>query len=844
MNSSNEPNGGVLRPAMMEGAVGATDAGALQSARAILSARMRGEPATIGERDWLQVTLASIGDALISTDVGGRVTFMNPVAEALTGWTRAEAVGHPLPAVFRILDEHTREPVDNPALRAIVEGRVVGRTDDTLLIARDGTTRPIDDSTAPIRDDSGAPIGAVLVFRDVSGRRAAEEAQARLAAIVESSEDAIVSKSLDGIIRTWNAGAEQLFGYTADEVIGRSITIIIPSERLAEEYAILERLVRGERVQSFETVRVTRDGRMIDISLTVSPVRDAHGHIIGASKVGRDISERKRAEQALADSARREREQGDMLRQVADASLAIHAAGSIDRVLAVVAEEARRILDAERGYSSLTEGDDLAQVSVTAALGEAHAGAPEQGLPPDVGDLQRAVCSANQPLRSTQGHPGDPRRPQRGWLAAPFIGHSGKNLGLVQLVDKRRGEFTDSDEAMLVQLAHIASVALENGRLYAALREQDRRKDEYLALLAHELRNPLAPIRNGLQILRLASDRAVREQAQDMMDRQLGHMVRLVDDLLDISRISRNKLELRRSPVLLAEAVNSAVEAVRPLLDAARHDLEVALPPEPVVLDGDLTRLAQIFSNLLTNSIKYTDPGGRIRLGATHGADEVTITVHDSGIGIPQDALPLIFDMFSQADRTLEGSRGGLGIGLALVKGLVEMHGGTIAAVSPGPGQGSTFTVRLPLWSHPAETASAAETSSSRRERLSGPRRRILVVDDNHDAAETMATVLELLGDEVRTAHDGLAAVVVAEQFRPAAILMDIGMPGMNGYDATRRIREQAWGKHTRIIALTGWGQDHDRARSRAAGCDAHLVKPVSPEDLEQALTGLGPAPS
>jgi CheY-like chemotaxis protein len=260
-----------------------------------------------------------------------------------------------------------------------------------------------------------------------------------------------------------------------------------------------------------------------------------------------------------------------------------------------------------------------------------------------------------------------------------------------------------------------------------------------------------------------------------------------------------------------------------------------------VVLDGDLTRLAQIFSNLLTNSVKYTDPGGRIRLDARRCGDAVTVTVRDSGIGIPQDALPLIFDMFSQADRTLEGSRGGLGIGLALVKGLVEMHGGAITAESPGPGQGSTFTVRLPVWSRPAEPAAS---TSSAGERSSGPRRRILVVDDNHDAADTMATMLELLGDEVCTAHDGLAAVAAAECFRPAAILMDVGMPGMNGYDATRRIREQPWGKHTRIIALTGWGQDHDRARSRDAGCDEHLVKPVSPEDLQKALTGLAPAPS
>ncbi|HZW30832.1 MAG TPA: PAS domain S-box protein, partial [Isosphaeraceae bacterium] len=269
---------------------------ALLNAQSILTARRRAEEALRKQSEWLRITLASIGDAVISTDAEGRVTFMNGVAEALTGWPEAEALGRPIPDVFPIVHERTRQPVENPVLRALREGTTAGLGNHTVLIARDGTERPIDDSAAPMRDESGSMLGAVQVFREVSERKRAEEVRARLAAIVESSEDAIVSKTLDGIIRSWNAGAERLFGYTAAEAVGKSITLIIPSERYDEERGILARLARGERIEHFETVRVAKDGRRIDISLTISPVRDDTGRVIGASKVARDITERKRAE--------------------------------------------------------------------------------------------------------------------------------------------------------------------------------------------------------------------------------------------------------------------------------------------------------------------------------------------------------------------------------------------------------------------------------------------------------------------------------------------------------------------------------------------------------------------
>jgi PAS domain S-box-containing protein len=624
------------------------------------------------ERERLRITLASIGDAVISTDAEGRVVYLNGVAESLTGWSQAEALGRPLPEVFHVVNEQTRQTVENPAIRALREGLVVGLANHTVLIRRDGSETPIDDSAAPMVDGAGALVGTVLVFRDVTERRRAEETQARLAAIIESSEDVIISKTLQGVIRTWNATAERLFGYTAEEAIGQPITLIIPRDRLHEETEILSRISRGERVEHFETVRQAKDGRLIDISLMISPVRDAEGQIIGASKIARDITEQKQA--------------GEVLRRAVE-----------------------------------------------------------------------------------------------------------------------------------------------------ALQEADRRKDEFLAVLAHELRNPLAPLRNGLQVMRLAAgDAALVASTREMMERQLSHMVRMIDDLLDVSRIRSDKMELRRSRVSLAAVVSSAVETARPALQAAGHELTVELPPEPIFLDADLTRLAQVFGNLLQNSAKYTEPGGRIWLTATREGSEVSVAVRDTGIGIPAHALPAIFDLFSQVDRSMERSTGGLGIGLALAKGLVEMHGGSVAAASSGVrGEGSTFTVRLPVLPGRGERAAVAKPDSS------ASKRRILVVDDNVDSASSMATMLELLGNEVSTAHDGLEAVALAEELRPQVVLMDIGMPNLNGYEATRRIREQPWGREMTIIALTGWGQEADRAMSQEAGCNGHLVKPVDLASLQKLLDEL-----
>jgi CheY-like chemotaxis protein/two-component sensor histidine kinase len=378
----------------------------------------------------------------------------------------------------------------------------------------------------------------------------------------------------------------------------------------------------------------------------------------------------------------------------------------------------------------------------------------------------------------------------------------------------------------------MASDFIERSLGEQALRDADRRKDEFLAMLSHELRNPLAPISNAVQVLRAAGQGGdTVSAASEMMDRQVRQMVRLVDDLLDVSRITRGVIELRKDRVELGSAVRQAVEAHRWLLESMGHALELALPAEPLDLHADRARVVQVLGNLIHNACKFTDRGGRIRVAAAREGGHAVIRVADTGVGIADADLARIFEMFVQLDRSLERSVGGLGIGLTLVKTLVESHGGTVEVRSDGPGRGAEFTVRLPL--RPVAQAAAETTAAAP---APPPARRILIVDDNHDSAESLAMMLALTGHETRTAHDGLAAVEAADAFRPDLMLLDIGLPKLDGYDVCRRIRDQEWGKDVVVVAVTGWGQDEDRERSRKAGFDTHFVKPVDPDALKRLI--------
>lgn len=428
---------------------------------------------------------------------------------------------------------------------------------------------------------------------------------------------------------------------------------------------ILARIRSGERIQHFETIRQTKDGHRIDISLTISPVRDNAGHIVGASKVARDIRAQKQAERALG--------------------------------------------------------------------------------------------------------------------------------------------------------------------------EADRRKDEFLALLAHELRNPLGPIRHAVNIVRAKPVSASElEWAISIIDRQATHMTRLVDDLLDVSRITRGRIDLRMERVDVTTVLHSAIEASRTLMEKGGHHLTVDLAQEPLFVDADAARLMQVVTNLLDNSARYTDPGGHIALSARREGPDIAIRVTDDGIGIAPDVLPRVFDMFTQAGLPLERSKGGLGVGLALVDRIVKLHGGTVTARSEGPGTGSEFTIRLPA--APKLQLAGREPAGRAERPKDAVKCRVLVVDDNQDSADSLAMLLRLSGHDVRTAHEGQEAVTAAGTFEPDLALLDLGMPTMTGYEVARRIRQQHGGGDIVLIALTGWGQEEYRRRSKEAGFDHHLTKPVEVEVLQQIL--------
>lgn len=477
----------------------------------------------------------------------------------------------------------------------------------------------------------------------------------------------------------WNQGAERLFGYTADEAIGKSITLLIPPERLSEEEHILARIGRGEHVEHFETVRVGKDGRHIDVSLTISPIRNAEGAIVGASKVARDISHRK-------------------------------------------ALEAR-------------------------------------------------------------------------------------NLELHEREQRAR---------------HEAEAA-------------NRAKDEFLAMLGHELRNPLSPILTALQLMKLRGSGMERER--EVIERQVGHLTRLVEDLLDVSRITRGKVAIKEEYVAIADIVAKGIEIATPLLDQRTHVLDVDVPRN-LRVRGDAGRLSQVMSNLFTNAAKYTPPGGRISVRVTEERDDIVIRVRDTGVGIAPEVLPNVFDLFVQERQNIDRSQGGLGLGLTIVRNLVERHGGSVSAHSDGPNSGSEFVVRLPRSTPPADLGATAALPTSESVRAANDASlKILVVDDSTDGAEMLAAALNAKGYETQVAFDGPAALRIAAIFRPAVVFLDIGLPVMDGYELAARLRALPELSGVRLFALTGYGQESDRQKSRDAGFDHHFAKPVDLDSIDAILT-------
>jgi len=648
-----------------------------------LSARQRDAAIISEQREWFRTTLGSIGDGVIATDTEGKVTFLNAVAQTLTGWGEQEAQGLPLGAMFKIVNERTRQTTENPVEKVLREGIIAGLANHTVLVSKSGSECPIEDSAAPIRDAGGRIIGVVLVFHSVSDRRQAEDDLRK---------------------------SEQRFSLAADAV----------------------------------------DGIIYDLDVRTGHTRRTQG------------------------------------------------------LFEVVGHDPADVPPTADWWDEQIHPDDLPRVN---------------------GEHQLAVATGadrfvtTYRVRHKDGH----------WL---------------HVMD--RSMFERNAAGQVVRTIGCAVDISEQKQAEESLREDDRRKDEFLATLAHELRNPLAPLRNALEVMRLDPDnRELFAHLNEIMERQLGHLVRLVDDLLDVSRITRGKIELRSERLDVAKVVESAQETSRPLIEAGNHQLSVQLPEHAAFVVGDLTRLAQVVANLLNNAAKYTPPNGQIGLSVEPCNGEVLIRVRDNGLGIPPAMLPRVFNMFTQVERTRDHAQGGLGIGLTLVRRLVEMHKGRIEAFSEGTGKGSEFVIHLPLATEALEPHQLdGALDSHLHDGTVRPRLRVLVVDDNLDSLTSLAMLLRMSGDAVRTASDGTAALEVAKSFRPEVVLLDLGLPGMDGYEIGRRIRKMPESKSAILVAQTGWGQDDDRRRSAEAGFDAHLVKPVDPAELQKILESLPKRPT
>jgi PAS domain S-box-containing protein len=711
-----------------------------------------------------------------------------------------------------------------------------------LRRAADGAYRWHLNRAVPLRNAEGAVVKFIGTSTDIDNLKQSEEQIRFQARLLDAVGQAAIATDAAGTILYWNRFAESLYGWSSEEAIGRNIVDLVVPASGAEAAADVFVCLQGGQRWSGEFVVQRRDGTTFTAFLSDTPILDANGMLKVVIGISSDISEQKRVEQAL--------------RFLADASATLATVVDWHSTLQNVASLAVPYFADWCAVDMVEANDCLRRLAVAhvdpVKVKLAHE--LESRYPPDL----NAPRGAYHVMRTGQSEMAEEipdalliagARDEehlrilrelglKSYMCVPIRTRE-KVLGVMSFVSAESGRrYTSSDLAFAEELARRAAVSLENAQLYAELREADRLKDEFLAMLAHELRNPLAPIRNSLHIMKQpGTDREIVQEMLDMAERQVQHMARLLDDLMDVSRISRGKIELRREIVDLKHVVSRTIEAVRPLVEERRHELTVSLPPAPVRVKGDLTRLEQVVTNLLHNSAKYTDAGGHITLKVSRNGSEAVLSVQDDGIGIAPEMLPRIFDLFVQAERRVDRSQGGIGIGLTLVRRLVELHGGAIEARSAGLGQGSEFVVRLPVNDEPAPGGDASHFAAGANGNL--PRRRILVVDDNQDAANSLAVLLRLAGHEVRSAYDGATALALAADFRPALVLLDIGMPEMDGYTVARRLRENAELGPLVLVALTGWGQHEDRRRSKQAGFDHHLVKPVDPAMLVRLLSSL-----
>ena len=775
--------------------------------------RQRAERAVRESEQRYRELVSQVSDyAIFRTDPEGRPVTWNEGVQRLLGFTEREFIGADVTKLI-FTPEAIANGVPEQEFEEAAESGAA--SNNRWMRRKSGELFFAEGITNAIRDHNDEVIGFTKVMRDHTELRLAEEAlrvsERRYRTLFEAMDEAYAVVELirdesgrwsDFIFLEVNpafmkhTGLEYPVGRTARELLGT------PNPRWIELY--------GQVAETGEPTRVEEREPVLDRIFDLYIFRLGSPGSRRIAVLFTDITERKRADAALRESEAR----------------------------------LRRIFDDAPALIALHEGPEHRFVYVNGATRRAIGDRPLTGRPlvealPEIGG-HSLVERYDRVFRTGKAE----EMPEFSVVYDANGSGSDKECFFHQIVQPRFAPDGSVEGVMtfaynITEQVRAREALRENEERFRTLAEKlaqsDRRKDAFLATLAHELRNPLAPISTGLEVMKmLRNDPARLEEVRGMMARQTRQLVTLIDDLMDVSRITRGKLQLRKGRVSLEEVVQSAVEAARPLIDEANHELTVELPDEPVFLEADPNRLPQVFSNLLGNSARYTPEGGRIALRAKRIGDEVLVSVEDTGIGIPADKVDEIFEMFGQIEHPLQRAAPGLGLGLTLVRSLLEMHGGSIEVSSPGIGKGSVFTARLPIL--PSTTAAKSQDRRHAVEPDFETKRRVLVVDDNKAAAKMLGMAVRMFGNQVRIAHDGQEAIEAAAEFRPDAVLMDIGMPRMNGYEAARYIRRQPWGRDMLLVALTGWGQDEDKRRTREAGFDYHLVKPAEPSELQQLL--------
>ena len=802
----------------------------------------------------LAAIVESSDDAIVTKDLNGIVTSWNRAAERLYGYTAQETVGQSIGVIIPPdgIDE------ERQVIRRIGQGLSV-EPFDTTRVRKDSVSIDVSLTVWPIKDPAGTIIGVSQITRDISGRQQADEERRRLAAIVEASDDAILSKDLNGVIKSWNPGAERMFGYTATEAIGQSIRMIIPKDRHDEETAVLDRIRRGEKIDHFETIRCRKDGTSLPISLSVSPIRNEAGTVIGASKIARDITNRKRAQE----KAEREHHRLAFLAQMAETlpkyldyrkTLRAIAALAVPAIADWCAVDVVRD-DGEIERLAVVDGDP-ARTEIAREIGLRY---DDPTLPYSAHQVIRTATPVLIPritdeMISAAAH-GDQHRIEAvrslgliSYLCVPLM-VSGRAVGAMALVTAESGRRYSNDDLRFAEdLAWRIGLTMENARSYEGLQRANRLKDEFLATLSHELRTPLNAILGYSRMIRAGMlSGANLTGAVATIERNATSLNQMVEDVLDVSRIVAGKMRLTVQAIELPLVIHEAVDTIKPAAEAKRIRIHTVIDSQVGPISGDPDRLRQIIWNLLANAVKFTPKEGQIQVRLERINSSVEIIVSDSGIGIPTDFLGHIFERFRQADSGTTREHAGLGLGLSIVRNLAELHGGTVSASSGGPGTGATFRVRLPLMIvHPESIEEKrvhprhdAQPPVERLPDLSGTH--VLAVDDEPDALKLLTDILQAAGARVTTATSGAAALGKIGDEHPDVLVADLGMPLMDGFELIRRLRESddEFVRDVPAAALTAYARSEDRAKTLQGGFEMHLAKPVDPVELASAVKAL-----